>query len=108
MDTGVPGGPAWSNVWTTESFQSYLKFVTLNYGVSGMFTYKTPREMIEGYTDPLIAKLNETPVYMGGDQTTSSFLSLDDPPTHPVNNPVSFFTGEGDYSITRRYGSWMG
>ena len=72
-----------------------------------MFTYKTPREFIEGYTDPLIEKLNGTPVYMGGDQTTSPVLSLDNPPTHPTDNRISFFTGEGNYKNTRRYGSWL-
>ena len=73
-----------------------------------MFTLRSPREMIEGYNDPIIAKLNETPVYQGGDQTTSPWLSLDDPPTHPPNNSISFFTGEDNYKNTRRYGSWLG
>lgn len=55
FDTMAPGGATkWSNIWTTESFQSYLRFVTLNYGLTGMFTYRSPREMIEGYNDTLI------------------------------------------------------
>ena len=53
--------------------------------------------MIDGYYDPLIETLNETPVWMGGDNTTSAFLSLADPPTHPKNNRISFFTGEDEY-----------
>jgi len=87
--------------------QNYFRFVTVNYGVTGMFTYKTPREMIEGYSDPIIEKLNATPVYQGGDQLTSPVLSLDNPPTHPVDNPISLFTGEGNYLNTRRYGAWL-
>ena len=55
MDS-APGEDAgeWSNIWTTDSFRSYLRFVTLNYGLTGMFTSRSPREMIEGYDDPLI------------------------------------------------------
>jgi len=64
--------------------------------------------MIEGYTDPLVATLNETPLYMGGDDTTSAFLALADPPTHPKNNTVAFFTGEDEYEMTRAYGQWLG
>ena len=102
-----PGGTKWSNVWTTQPFQEYIKFVTTSYGLTGIFTHRSPREMIEGYVDPIIEKLNGTPVYQGGDQTTSPLLSLDDPPTHPKDNPISFFTGEGDYKNTRRYASWL-
>ena len=105
--TKAPDGGDWSNVWTTASFQSYLRYVTLNFGLTGMFTYRTPREMIEGYDDPLIMQLSETPVYQGGDQTTPPKLALDNPPTHPKDNPVSFFTGEDNYKNTRRYASWL-
>ena len=105
--TKAPDGGEWSNVWTTESFQSYLRFVTMNFGLTGMFTYRSPREMIEGYDDPLIIQLSETPVYQGGDQTTPPKLALDNPPTHPKDNPVSFFTGEDNYRNTRRYASWL-
>jgi hypothetical protein len=54
---------------------TYLRFVTVNFGLTGLVTYRTPREYIEGFTDPLISTLNETPIYMGGDNTTSAFLS---------------------------------
>lgn len=64
--------------------------------------------MAEGYTDPLVATLNETPLYMGGDNTTSAKLALNDPPTHPKNNTIAFFTGEDDYPMTRAYGQWLG
>ena len=47
------------------------------------------------------------PVYQGGDQTTSPFLAIDMPPTHPVNNPIAFFTGENDYLMTRTYALWL-
>ena len=48
------------------------------------------------------------PIYMGGDATTSPVLALNNPPTHPTNNTVAFFTGEDDYRMTRVYGQWLG
>ena len=35
-------------------FEKYLRFVTVNFGLSGLLGYYTPREIIEGYNDPLI------------------------------------------------------
>lgn len=78
-------------------FNSYLRFITVNFGLSGLLTYRTPRELIEGYTDPLVEAINATPLYMGGDNTTSPFLALSKPPTTPANNTVAFLTGEDDY-----------
>ena len=89
-------------------FDSYLRFITVNFGLSGLLTYRTPREVIEGYTDPLVETINATPLYMGGDNTTSAFLALNNPPTHPTGNTVAFFTGEDDYEMTRQYGQWLG
>ena len=89
------------------SFDTYLRFVTINFGLTGLVAPFTPRQVIEGYTDPLVATLNETPLYMGGDNTTAAFLSLNDPPTHPKDNIVAFFTGEGSSDMTRTYGRWL-
>ena len=36
-------------------FNDYLRSVAINFGLSGLVTVRTPREMIEGYTDPLVA-----------------------------------------------------
>jgi len=75
--------------------------MTINFGLSGLITVRSPREMIEGYTDPLVATLNETPIYMGGDNATSAFLALNNPPTHPTDNTVAFFTGTDEFEMTR-------
>lgn len=75
--------------------------------MNGLFISATPRQFIEGYTDPLIATLNSMPVYLGGDQTVSAFLALDAPPTHPVNNTIAFLTGEDNYLLTRNYALWL-
>lgn len=88
-------------------FEKYLRFVTVNFGLSGLLGYYTPREVIEGYNDPLIQQLNSMPIYEGGDITTSPFLAMNKPPTHPANNTVAFFTGEEDYTMTREYGTWL-
>ena len=85
----------------------YLRFVTINFGLSGLLTVRTPREMIEGYNDPLVEVISTTPIYMGGDATTSPFLALNNQPTHPTNNTVAFFTGQDDYEMTRVYGQWL-
>ena len=45
----------------------YLRYNTLNNGLGGLFTLRTPREYINGFTDPKLEMLNTTPVYMGGD-----------------------------------------
>lgn len=55
----------------------YQRFVALNFGLGGLFTQKTPRQMIEGYIDPVLQRIYDTPIYMGGDQTISPFLSID-------------------------------
>ena len=89
------------------NLDEYLRSITINFGLSGLLTVRSPKEMIDGYYDPLIETLNETPVWMGGDNTTSAFLSLANPPTHPTNNRVSFFTGQDDYEMTRTYGQWL-
>lgn len=44
---------------------------------------------------------------MGGDQTINPTLSLNMPPTHPQNNPISFFTGVDNYQLTRSMGFWL-
>ena len=36
------------------SFDAYLRSVAINFGLSGALSIHTPREMIEGYSDPLI------------------------------------------------------
>ena len=41
--------------------------MAINFGLSGVLTSRSPREMLEGYTDPFLAKLSTVPVYEGGD-----------------------------------------
>ena len=84
----------WSNLWTTPSFKSYLQFVTLNYGLEGLFSKRTPREMLEGFIDPLQTRMYNTPVYIiGGDQIHSTNISIANMTMSSYDNSVSFFTG---------------
>lgn len=82
-------------------FNEYLRFITVNFGLEGLLVNRSPQELIDGYEDPLIQTLNAMPIYMGGDNTTSATLSLVNPPTHPDDNQVAFFTGVDDYKATR-------
>ena len=54
---------------------------------------RTPREMIEGYTAPLIETLNSVELIKGGDKTVNPFMAFSSPPTRPSDNKVSLFTG---------------
>jgi len=85
-----------SNVWTTPAFKNYLRFISVNFGLNGAFISASPREFIEGYTDPLLVTLNSMPVYEGGDQTRAPFIALNMPTTHPVDNPIQLMSGEDD------------
>lgn len=60
--------------WISPNFNNYLRYQTLNLGLGGLFTLRTPREYIEGYLDPKLEMLLMTPVYMGGDQTINPYL----------------------------------
>ena len=40
-----------------EPFKRYLKYVTFQAGLDGMFTVKTPKQVIEGYADNLVQSL---------------------------------------------------
>lgn len=47
------------NVPAEANFQSanttyYQKYVALNFGLGGLFTYKSPSQLINGYTDPVM------------------------------------------------------
>jgi hypothetical protein len=68
-----------------------------------MFYYRTPREYIEGYYDPLIASLATIPVYLAGDATNSPWLGINLDPLSPNENPVSLFSGSDDYMQTRLF-----
>lgn len=78
----------------------------------GMFTERTPHELIKGYNDPLVQQLAELPPYLGGDQTADPFLSIEFSPTNPRNNSMAFLSGAGDqdydYLFTRLYSKWLG
>ena len=43
--------------YNTVGFKKYLKYATIQAGLFGLFTERTPRELVEGYTDPLVNSL---------------------------------------------------
>lgn len=97
-----------SNVFTQPNSVEYMRYITLNLGYGGLFTLQTPRNYIEGYTDMRLETLANTPVFMGGDMTVNPMLSLNNRPTSPANNPISFFTGVGAEDLTRTMQMWYG
>ena len=45
---------------TLPLMQDYLKYVAINFGLEGgVFTQLTPRQMIEGYNDPMLTDLQK-------------------------------------------------
>lgn len=72
-----------------------------------MFYFKSPREYIEGFNDPLVSLLATTPVYMGGDSTNSPFMAINSAPTSPPNIMLGLFTGSDNYIMTRMISSWF-
>lgn len=51
--------------------------------------------------------MSQQPVYLGGDQLNSYFLSINQSPTGPANNSIGFFSGTDDYRYTRRFSRWL-
>lgn len=99
----------WEANFVSANTQGYVRYVALNFGLGGLFTKRTPRDFIEGYTDPHLSWMQNTPVYLGGDKTVNSWIQVDPPTsTTPSNNQFTFFTGEGNPDMTRTYAIWNG
>ena len=61
------GSGSWENNFIGVNTPDYQRYIALNFGFGGLFIKKTPREMIEGYIDPVLQQIYDTPIYMGGD-----------------------------------------
>jgi hypothetical protein len=46
------------------------------------------------------------PLYLGGNATVYPYFSIDNPRTKPLVNPIAFFTGESDTTLTHSYALW--
>jgi hypothetical protein len=92
--------------FTTDDFRRYLSYFTSEFALGGMFTYRSPKEMAEGYTDPHVYLMAQLPVWKGGDQLTNSFLSINDGPTAAIDMDLDFLTGTDDYKYTRWVSPW--
>jgi len=46
--------PTYSPVFTTPQMSRYIKYLMIEGGLNGMFQFKSPKEYIEGFTDPLV------------------------------------------------------
>lgn len=98
-----------NNVFTSPNVVFWQRYLALNFGLGGWFTKITPRTLIEGYDDPVLKKLSQTPLYLGGDMTVNPWISIDNnTPTKPMNAPISLNTGESDDTLTKQTMSWLG
>jgi hypothetical protein len=55
LDNIVPG---WNNVFTSVISNFYLRYLTVNLGLGGLFAMLTPRQVIEGYSDLVLQQLS--------------------------------------------------
>lgn len=101
--------PDMSNVFTAPSMVYFQRYLAIQFGLGGWFTSLTPGQLISGYTDSLLEKVKQTPLYYGGDATVSSWISIDnDTPTKPANAPIEMKTGTEDYDDVREIKEWLG
>ena len=64
----------------------FFRWNALNFGLGGWFVELTPKQLIEGYVDPVMEKMSKTPLYLGGDMTLNPWVSIDNyPATAPPN-----------------------
>jgi hypothetical protein len=94
------------NPFLNEQSRKYFRFIAREQGLNGLFQFRSPREYIEGFEDPLLVQLSQMPVYMGGDICQPTLMSLNNPPTTPVNNSIWLMTGSDDYMDTRKFSKW--
>jgi len=74
-------------IFMTRDFVRYCKYVAMQAGLNGLFTSKTPKEIISGYNDPMFQDFWNKPLYKGGDiATTGSNFSMVNGLTSPPDN----------------------
>lgn len=99
----------WEQSFVKSGTPYYLKYIALNLGLGGLFTLRTPAELIEGYTDPHIEYFSSKPVFTGGDASINPVVKIDPQNTvSPFGNVVSLFTGESNDALVRTFGLWNG
>lgn len=100
-------GPLWTQNFAGPGTAVYQKFLALNFGLGGLFTPLTPKQLIEGYTDSKAEYFKNKPVYVGGDASIPSSFMVDPPNRLSMSdNYVSMFTGETDDDLVRTFSLW--
>ena len=72
------------------NFNAYLDYMALNVGFGSLITSRSPREMIEGYSDEKLQEIYQKPLYLGGDINFKPFLNLG---RYPETSYVTLLTG---------------
>ena len=90
-----------------------MKYATTQATLGGFFISKSPQELIEGYQNPIIKRLHDTPLYLRGDKTFNLITKLNyepDPTSLPNSNPIALMEGgidsDANYLLTKSYAKW--
>jgi len=70
----VTNAPTWETHFSGYGVTKYQKYVALNFGLGGLFTPITPKQLIEGYTDMHADYFKKKPVFMGGEPSIVSYF----------------------------------
>ena len=66
------------NLTDVESARNYLRFVVVNAAFGGLTVKKTARELLFGYSDPLLVTLKEMDPAMGGDPSIDPVIHFNE------------------------------
>ena len=78
--------------FNTPALIRYCKYVFFQAGLGGMFTSRTPAQIIQGYHDPMFQNFWDKELYLGGDRAKlGSNFSLVNGLTNPPGNTISMF-----------------
>jgi hypothetical protein len=110
--------PNWANTFTSPYSLYYIRYVTLNLGMGGLFMPLTPSAAFNGYTNPFLEKMQSLPVYMGGSvsplpEAFAGVVNIDPVgffvTTKPPGATYLFYPGSAENpSQTRQIASWAG
>lgn len=93
--------------FNTPQFLKYIKYLTIEEGMGGLFIEKKVKDYIEGYEDKIIKLASMSTIEQGGDPSLIPIMSINNSPTSPVNSTDCFFVGDDVPSIARQYCLWL-
>lgn len=88
-----------------ETVKRYLKFAVIEGQMGGLFTDKTPKQLIEGYDDEVNKEIAARDLLKGGNMALQTHFAINQAAKEPIVGQVfdAFFTGSDSYKMTRSY-----